>query len=94
MGRARSKLEILAAQFNALVRGKGADTCALERRLATRTLIASDARSALLLVTLACEGRFELGLLPRRHEERMFLRVLDNLFGHHTTLETSERALD
>src|SRR5882672_10028011 len=58
--------------------------------------LASRARSraALLLVSFPSQGGFELCFLARWHEERMFLSVLDNLFGHDLPLEPPQSALN
>ena len=47
-----------------------------------------------LTVTLAGIRRFELRLLSGRHEMRVFLQILDNLFGNHFALKTAQRAFD
>lgn len=48
---------------------------------------------AFLLVALPCQRGFELCFLAWRHEERVFLRVLDNFFSHYLPLKTAQRAL-
>ncbi len=58
--------------------------------------LASRARSraALLLVSFPSQGGFELCFLARWHEERVFLSVLDYLFGHYLPLEPPQSALN
>src|SRR6185369_10932176 len=51
-------------------------------------------RTALLLVAFASQSRFQLGLLSRGHEERVFFRVFDNLFGHDLPFEPPQSAFN
>src|SRR5581483_16254 len=51
-------------------------------------------RTAFLLVSLSGQSRFQLGLLSRRHEESMLLRVFGDFLSHHLALEAAHCALD
>ncbi len=51
-------------------------------------------RAKTLAVALAGIRRFEFSLLSGRHEMRVFFQILDNLFGNHFALKTTQRALD
>jgi hypothetical protein len=57
-------------------------------------LVARDTRTSLFLVSFSRQCRLQFRLLTRRHKERMLLRVLDNLLGHHTTLKAPQCAFN
>jgi hypothetical protein len=52
------------------------------------------AHATFFLVSLSRECRLQLRFLARRDEERMFLRVLNYLFGHNLALEAPQRTLN
>ena len=64
------------------------------RSLGSKSLVAWDSHPAFFLIAFAREGRFQFGLLTRRDEKRMFLRVFDNLLGHDFALKTSQCAFN
>ena len=61
---------------------------------ANRLVARGAAHTALLLIPFARESRLEFCLLAWWDEERMLLRVLDDLFGHNLALEAPQCAFN